>query len=210
MTQENEKRLSIIREALPRFEEPQRIEHTLGVYRECLWMSKVFRLSEEEAYTVCAAALLHDIAKTLPLEKALLLAEKQGKTLKTDVPTVIHQHAGAMLALEEFGRDIVNDEMLSAIECHTTGKAGMTMLDKMLFVADFTEAGRKYRSCQEMREYLHQECEKINKNDKTALSHLLNDITKRIIGFTVTYLIEKNKKIDAGMILAWNAMVSEA
>ena len=62
MTQENEKRLSIIREALPRFEEPQRIEHTLGVYRECLWMSKVFRLSEEEAYTVCAAALLHDIA----------------------------------------------------------------------------------------------------------------------------------------------------
>ena len=61
-----------------------------------------------------------------------------------------------------------------------------------------------------MREYLHQECEKINRNDKTAFSHLLNDITKRIIGFTITYLTDKHKKIDIGMILAWNAMVSEA
>ncbi len=206
MTQENENRLRIIREALPRFEEPQRIEHTLGVYRECLWMSKIFGLSEEDAYTICAAALLHDIAKTLPLEKALLLAEKQGKTLKTDVPTVIHQYTGAMLALEKFGYDIVNDEMLSAIECHTTGKAGMTMLDKMLFVADFTEAGRKYRSCIEFREYLHSGCEKINKNDKNARLRVLDEVTRRIVGYTITYLTEKGKKIDLSMIEAWNSM----
>ena len=85
----------------------------------------------------------------------------------------------------------------------------MSMTDKMLFVADFTEAGRKYRSCRDIREYLHSECEKINKNEKTALSRLLNDTVKRIIGFTVTYLVEKGKQIDPDMILAWNAMVSE-
>lgn len=207
MTQENELRLQYIRNSLVRYEEPQRLEHTLGVYRECLWMSKVFGLSEEDSYSLCAAALLHDIAKTLPLEKALLLAEKQGKTLKTDVPTVIHQYTGAMLALEDFGCDMVNDDMLSAIECHTTGKAGMTALDKMLFVADFTEAGRKYRSCMEYREYLHDGCEKINKNDKNARYRLLDDVTKRIVGYTITYLTEKGKKIDPSMIEAWNSMV---
>lgn len=207
MTQENETRLQYIRNSLVRYEEPQRIEHTLGVYRECLWMSKIFGLSEMDSYTVCAAALLHDIAKTLPLDKALLLAEKQGKTLKTDVPTVIHQYTGAMLALEDFGRDIVNDDILSAIECHTTGKAGMTTLDKMLFVADFTEAGRKYRSCIEFREYLHSGCEKINKNDKNARYRVLDDVTKRIVGYTITYLTEKGKKIDPSMIEAWNSMV---
>lgn len=207
MTQENEMRLQYIRNSLVRYEEPQRLEHTLGVYRECLWMSKVFGLSEEDSYSVCAAALLHDIAKTLPLEKALLLAEKQGKTLKTDIPTVIHQYTGAMLALEDFGRDIVNDDILSAIECHTTGKEGMTPLDKMLFVADFTEAGRKYRSCLEFREYLHDGCEKINKNDKNARYQLLDDVTKRIVGYTITYLTEKGKKIDPAMIEAWNSMV---
>lgn len=207
MTQENEMRLQYIRNSLVRYEEPQRLEHTLGVYRESLWMSKVFGLSEEDSYSVCAAALLHDIAKILPLEKALLLAEKQGKTLKTDIPTVIHQYTGAMLALEDFGRDIVNDDILSAIECHTTGKAGMTPLDKMLFVADFTEAGRKYRSCLEFREYLHDGCEKINKNDKNARYQLLDDVTKRIVGYTITYLTEKGKKIDPAMIEAWNSMV---
>ena len=200
-------RLQYIRNSLVRYEEPQRLEHTLGVYRECLWMSKVFGLSEEDSYSVCAAALLHDIAKILPLEKALLLAEKQGKTLKTDIPTVIHQYTGAMLALEDFGRDIVNDDILSAIECHTTGKEGMTPLDKMLFVADFTEAGRKYRSCLEFREYLHDGCEKINKNDKNARYQLLDDVTKRIVGYTITYLTEKGKKIDPAMIEAWNSMV---
>ena len=200
-------RLQYIRNSLVRYEEPQRLEHTLGVYRESLWMSKVFGLSEEDSYSVCAAALLHDIAKILPLEKALLLAEKQGKTLKTDIPTVIHQYTGAMLALEDFGRDIVNDDILSAIECHTTGKAGMTPLDKMLFVADFTEAGRKYRSCLEFREYLHDGCEKINKNDKNARYQLLDDVTKRIVGYTITYLTEKGKKIDPAMIEAWNSMV---
>ena len=207
MTQENEMRLQYIRNSLVRYEEPQRLEHTLGVYRECLWMSKVFGLSEEDSYSVCAAALLHDIAKILPLEKALLLAEKQGKTLKTDIPTVIHQYTGAMLALEDFGRDIVNDDILSAIECHTTGKEGMTPLDKMLFVADFTEAGRKYRSCLEFREYLHDGCEKINKNDKNARYQLLDDVTKRIVGYTITYLTEKGKKIHPAMIEAWNSMV---
>lgn len=207
MTQENELRLQYIRNSLVRYEEPQRLEHTLGVYRECLWMSKVFGLSEEDSYSICAAALLHDIAKTLPMEKALLLAEKQGKTLKTEIPTVIHQYTGAMLALEDFGRDIVNDDILSAIECHTTGKVGMSDLDKMLFVADFTEAGRKYRSCIEFREYLHDGCEKINKNDKNARYQVLDDVTKRIVGYTITYLTEKGKKIDPSMIEAWNSMV---
>jgi predicted HD superfamily hydrolase involved in NAD metabolism len=207
MTQENEMRLNYIRNSLVRYEEPQRIEHTVGVYRECLWMSKIFGLSEEDSYTLCAAALLHDIAKTLPMEKALLLAEKQGKTLNTDIPTVIHQYTGAMLALEDFGPEFVNDEMLSAIECHTTGKVNMTPLDKMLFVADFTEAGRKYRSCMEFREYLHSGCEKINKNDKNARYGVLDDVTKRIVGYTITYLTEKGRKIAPPMIEAWNSMV---
>jgi predicted HD superfamily hydrolase involved in NAD metabolism len=170
-------------------------------------MSKIFGLSEEDSYTLCAAALLHDIAKTLPMEKALLLAEKQGKTLNTDILTVIHQYTGAMLALEDFGPEFVNDEMLSAIECHTTGKVNMTPLDKMLFVADFTEAGRKYRSCMEFREYLHSGCEKINKNDKNARYGVLDDVTKRIVGYTITYLTEKGRKIAPPMIEAWNSMV---
>ncbi len=209
MRPEYEARLAKIREALPQYEDPKRLEHTMGVYRECMWFAKNFKLSEEDTYTVAASALLHDIAKNLSEEKALDICARYGIT-PPEARTVIHQCTGAPFAREIFGEEIVTDAVRSAISCHTTGKAGMNETDKMLFVSDFTEAGRKYRSCRDMREYLHSECEKINKNDKTALSHLLNDITKRIIGFTISYLVEKNKNIDVGMILAWNAMVSEA
>jgi HD superfamily phosphohydrolase YqeK len=80
-------------------------------------------------------------------------------------------------------------------------------MEKMLFVADFTEAGRKYRSCLEMREYLHGECEKINKNDRGARLAVLDEVTRRIVGYTVTYLTERRKPIDPSMIRAWNSMV---
>lgn len=209
MNREYEARLNRIREALPLYEDAKRLEHTMGVYRECMWFAKSFKLSDEDTYTVAASALLHDITKNLSDGEALAICKENGIT-PPEAHTVIHQYTGGPFARAVFGEEIVTDAVYSAISCHTTGKADMTQTDKMLFVSDFTEAGRKYRSCRDMREYLHSECEKINRNDKTALSHLLNDITKRIIGFTVTYLVEKNKKIDTGMILAWNAMVSEA
>ena len=200
--------LSKIREALPLYEEARRLEHTIGVYNECVWFAKKFDLSEEDTYTVCAAALLHDIAKNLSAEQAAELC-KRHHVQPSALPPVMHQYTGPLFAREIFGEEIVTDAICSAILCHTTGKIGMTTTDKMLFVADFTEAGRKYRSCKDIREYLHGECEKINKNEKTALSRLLNDTVKRIVGFTVTYLIEKGKPIDADMILTWNDMVSE-
>ena len=208
MTAEQEKRLAEIREALPRYEDARRLEHTMGVYRECLWFAKKFGLSEEDSYTVCASALLHDITKNLSDAQALEVCNRYGIT-PPSASAVMHQYTGAPFAKEVFGENVVTEAVCSAISCHTTGKTRMSMTDKMLFVADFTEAGRKYRSCRDIREYLHGECEKINKNEKTALSRLLNDTVKRIIGFTVTYLVEKGKQIDPDMILAWNAMVSE-
>lgn len=203
-----EARLSAIREALPLYEDEKRLEHTLGVYRECVWFSKKFGLSEQDSYTVCAAALLHDITKNLSKEQALSICSRYGIEPPA-LSAVMHQYTGPLFARELFGEEIATDAVCSAIACHTTGKIGMNTTDKMLFVADFTEAGRKYRSCRDIREYLHGECEKINKNEKTALSRLLNDTMKRIIGFTVSYLIEKGKQIDADMVLTWNDIVSE-
>ncbi len=207
MTEQHEKRLKLIRETVPQYMDERRFAHTMGVYRECLWMAKIFSLSEEETYELAAAALLHDIAKMLPPDKAEALAEKYGKVLNTEVPTVIHQQTGGILALDVFGRELVSERMIRAIECHTTGKADMTAFEQMLFTADFTEGGRKYRSCIEYREYLHGECEKINKNDKNMRLRVLHEVTRRIIGYTITYLVDKGRKIDPAMLEAWNSMV---
>ncbi len=207
MTTQYEKKLDTIRETVFAYEDARRFEHTLGVYRECLWMARIFSLDEEDSYSLCAAALLHDIAKNMTHADAEALAKKHGRALCTEIPSVIHQYTGALLAADVFGKELVNEKILRAIECHTTGMVGMSPLDKMLFVADFTEAGRKYRSCQEMREYLHAECEKINRNDKSARYRVLDEVTRRIVGYTITYLTERGKKIALPMVEAWNSMV---
>lgn len=207
MTAEQEKKIAHIKALLPQYEDAKRMEHTMGVYRECDWFAKLFGLSDEDRFSVCAAGLLHDITKRMTDTESVKYCEERGFYLPLDVPSVFHQYTGAPFAREVFGSDIVNDDVYSAILCHTTGKANMSLIDKMLFVADFTEAGRKYRSCAETREYLHKESEKINKNDKTAMNRLLDDTVKHIIGFTMTYLIEKGRKMDAEMTLAWNSLV---
>ena len=207
MTSEQEKRIEYIKSVLPQYEDEKRLSHTMGVYRECEWFAKLFGLSDDDHFSVCAAGLLHDITKRMTDEEALRYCHKRGIYPPEDVPSVFHQYTGAPFAKEVFGEEIVNEKIYSAIRCHTTGKADMSVIDKMLFVADFTEAGRKYRSCAETREYLHKESEKINKNDESARNRLLDDVTRHIIGFTMTYLIEKGRKMDAEMALAWNSLV---
>lgn len=207
MTSEQEKKIAYIKSVLPQYEDAKRLEHTMGVYRECEWFAGIFDLSDEDRYSVCVAGLLHDITKRMSDEESIEYCRDRGIMLPEDLTSVFHQYTGAPFAREVFGGRIVNDAVYSAILCHTTGKAEMSLIDKILFVSDFTEAGRKYRSCVETREYLHRESEKINKNDKTAMTRLLDDVTRNIIGFTMTYLIEKGRKMDASMTLAWNSLV---
>ena len=61
---EKESRIAEIRKRLPLYEDEQRLRHTFGVYDECVWMAQTFGLPEEEAVTLCTAALMHDITKS--------------------------------------------------------------------------------------------------------------------------------------------------
>lgn len=209
MNPNTERILEKIKAELLRYEEPQRIEHTLGVLGECRFFADFFRLDEEEERALLTAALLHDLAKSVPEDEEPALFARYGIAGADATPPVRHQFLGAPMAKEAFGEEIVSDAVVSAIGCHTTGKPGMSRLDKMLFVADFTEAGRKYRSCTEMREYLHSKCAKLNANDASAKERLLNDVVKRILGYTITYLVEKGKDVDIETVLTWNDLIRQ-
>ena len=93
------------------------------------------------------AALLHDCAKNLPKDSPLLV----GFTPPDGVPpAVLHQYEGAFVAKTALQ---VNDEdVLGAIECHTSGKIGMTTLEKLIFLADLVEEERSYPGAERLRE----------------------------------------------------------
>ena len=90
------------------------------------------------------AGVLHDCAKYLT-DKEMLLACRKRQIFCSEVekrqPSLLHAKMGAAFAKEIYG--ITDEEILSAIRWHTTGKPGMSNLEKIVFIADYIEPGRK-------------------------------------------------------------------
>lgn len=117
-----------------------RYEHTLGVEFTAASLAMRYEVDIEKAEL---AGLLHDCAKCIDSEDTLDDCMKYNIEL-TDVekrnPFLIHSKLGAVHAKKLYGVD--DEDIISAIRFHTTGKPDMTMLEKIIFIADYIEPGR--------------------------------------------------------------------
>ena len=129
-----------IQRHLKKKQSEHRFTHSLGVQYTsiCLAMKYGYDLSKAEL-----AGILHDCAKHYSAEKLIKICEKN-KIPITDSerksPFLLHAKVGALLAVDKYG--VTDNTVLDAIRCHTTGKPAMTMLEKIVFVADYIEPGR--------------------------------------------------------------------
>ena len=127
-----------IRENLPL----KRVKHTADVVVCALQRAKELGLDAEK---VRLSATLHDCAKYLDYEKV------EGFVLPDLVPApVVHAFLGEYIARTRLG--VWDEEVLDAIKYHTSGKADMTTLGKLIFVADLVEEGRDYEGVDKLRE----------------------------------------------------------
>lgn len=172
----------------------KRYAHTLGVYRECEYLADKCALSQKETDDLLAAALIHDMAKQLPIDKQKNICMRHGTDTSGTTEATLHQLSGAEYARELLGSDIVNDAVYSAVSKHTTGGSVMSLTDKLLFIADYTEAGRTHEMCRKMREYLHEKCEKIVKAEEAR--QIINEVALKIIISTMQYLVETGAALD--------------
>lgn len=127
-----------------------RYEHTLGVEFTAASLAMRYEIDIDKAEI---AGLLHDCAKCIDDEDKFDDCKKY-KIELTDVekrnPFLIHSKLGAVYANKLYGID--DEEIISAIRFHTTGKPDMTMLEKIIFIADYIEPGRdKAPNLQEIR-----------------------------------------------------------
>ena len=129
----------------------KRIRHTLGVRKTAVELAERWGARMQAAGV---AAMLHDIAKPLPLPEMQTLAIRYGLKLPQEVladGNLLHGPVAAAIAKNELG--ISDSGVLSAIACHTAGKIGMTSLDKVLFIADAIEPNRAdYPGLAQMRQ----------------------------------------------------------
>ncbi len=136
---------------------PKRIAHVKGCEEEAVRLALRWGADPEEA---AEAAILHDITKKLNLREQLILCEKYGiipDTLEAASEKLLHAKTGAAIARERFG---VSDAVYEAIKWHTTGKADMALLDKIIYMADYIEPNRSFEGVDALRELAYSDLDR--------------------------------------------------
>ena len=185
-TQRNAEFLEEIKKRL----NPDRLYHSLNVADEAKKLAKHYGADEQKAFT---AGLLHDILKNTPDSELLQYFERNGIML-TETERASRKTWHAMAGADFLRRElhVTDEDILSAVRWHTTGRAGMTLLDKVLFVADFISADRDYPGVERMRE-------------KAYVS--LEDAMLEGLQFTINELVENAWPGHEDSIRAYNELV---
>ena len=127
---------------------PNRVAHVLGCRDTAVELAKRWGANVTDA---ARAGILHDITKAIDGPLQLTLCEAYGKILSDfsrKYPKTLHALTGSLVAQRIFGE---NEEVVSAICHHTTGKADMTLLQKIIYVADYMEPCRDFPGVEELR-----------------------------------------------------------
>ena len=129
---------------------PNRVAHVLGCRDTAMEMARHWGANVDDA---ARAGLLHDITKALDGPLQLTLCREYG-TILDDFgqrnPKTLHALTGSLVAERIFGE---SPAVVSAIRHHTTGKADMTLLEKIIYVADYMEPCRNFQGVEKLREY---------------------------------------------------------
>lgn len=128
----------------------QRYEHTQRVYETALDLAELY---DADLKKTEIAAILHDYAKFRRIdEMEQIISEDPNspKDVLTSNKELWHAFAGAVLVEREVG--ITDVEILAAIRYHTTGRKGMSVLEKVIWLADYIEPGRSFPGVIEVRE----------------------------------------------------------
>lgn len=136
----DEERLTEIQEKLCKKLDDKRYRHTLGVMYTSAALAMAYGQDVEKAQL---AGLLHDCAKCVPNKKKIKICRKNEIPMtpfEEENPFLLHAKLGAYYASKKYG--VEDEEILSAIRCHTTGKPNMTPLEQIIYIADYIEPMR--------------------------------------------------------------------
>ncbi|MDM5190043.1 bis(5'-nucleosyl)-tetraphosphatase (symmetrical) YqeK [Bacillus sp. DX4.1] len=169
----------------------KRYIHTIGVMETAIELAKLYGVNEKKAEM---AAIFHDYAKCRPIQEMedIIKREELPKDLLQFNKELWHAPVGAYLVEKEVG--ITDHEILQAITYHTSGHESMTMLDKVIYVADYIEPGRKFPGVEEARKLARED---INKALLFALKR------------TIQFLMEKDQTIYPLTFQTYNAALKE-
>ncbi len=182
-----------------------RFRHTLGVEKEAVRLGELYAPSKLPLLR--AAALLHDVTKENTFEKQLQLCHELGIIIgdsQKSAPRTLHAITGAAVIPHRYP-EFAEEELVSAVRWHTTGRENMGICEKIIYLADYIEENRKFEDCVALRRFFWEaEPEKMDMAER--LAHLDRAM---VLSFdmTVRLLIEEGATIDINTTNARNYLI---
>lgn len=169
-----------------------RYEHSLNVAERAVFLAKKYGADPEKAEF---AGLVHDICKGIAPEEQLALIKNAGISLDEDTlnsPALWHSIAGAVYCEHEL---FVKDrDVLNAVRYHTSGRGGMSILEKVVYMADLTSAERNYPDAEYTRNLTD---ESLDEGIAYGVSWIAGDLKRKNLpcGKDTEALLEEYKSI---------------
>jgi len=186
----------------------RRFSHTLGVEREAEALGKLFL--PFEVMRLRAAALLHDITKQYKTEKQLKICEEFGIIISDGLrasPKLFHALTGSLVAKRDLS-EYADEEMIGAVRWHTTGRAGMTLFESLIYLADYIEDTRTFEDCIILRKLFYMNIEKARTEEEKL--EVLRRTMISSFDMTMKQLIADGAPIDRDTVEARNYFVANS
>ena len=181
--------------------------HILAVEKMAERLGRIY--APEKLDVLSVAALLHDYTKEIPYDRQLAICLENGYIPTDDemsAPKTLHAITAALLIPKELP-EFNDPEVVSAVRWHTTGRAGMTLTEKLIFLADYIDESRKFPDCVTLRHaFFDAEPEKMDM--EARLAHL-RDVLIISYNMTVSALLEDGKPISRHTVMSLNELICE-
>jgi predicted HD superfamily hydrolase involved in NAD metabolism len=183
---ERNEALNIVKEQLTE----HRYIHTVGVTHTAIKLAEKYGANVKKTEL---AAIFHDYAKFRPKEemKEIIIKENMPADLLEHSTELWHAPVGAFLVKQEVGID--DEDILNAISYHTTGRLNMTLIEKIVFLADYIEPGRHFPGVDEVREIAEKD---------------LNEACMMALKNTITFLLSRQQLIYPLTVQTYNEFVT--
>lgn len=202
-----EKLILKLRDTVSTSMSPKRAFHTLEVEKMAVRLGEIY--APEKITVLRVAALLHDITKELSIDEHIELCKEYGIELSDNdilAPKTLHARTAAAKIERDFP-DYNDADVISAVRWHTTGREGMSITDKLIYLADYIDDSRKFEDCVKLREFFF-DFDFDSADDKEKLAHL-RDTLIYSYDMTIAALLECTAPIAKDTFDARNELICE-
>lgn len=185
----------------------RRYRHTVEVEKMAVRLGEIYCF--EDMPKLRAAALLHDITKEYTDKVHISVLSKPGIDFDKEdriAPKTFHARTAALL-IPELYPEYADSDLVTAVRWHTTGRANMSLIEKLLYLADYIDMSRTFSDCVALRDYFFSACfDEMDENERMA--HLNRTLLKSF-DMTINALVDEGRIISKDTINARNHIICE-